>query len=116
MVSNIVDQFSGRLFSGRLVDSKSLYYRMLSTLKFHHILVSKLSLSGLLKVLLGIPYPVKPDDGNIIVFTGGAALTCLEFDHTRKRIGICFMNQPIIGEKEIRTGHKNMGGAFKNEW
>jgi hypothetical protein len=46
------------------------------------------------------------------MLTGGCALSCIELDHATGRVGINFINQPIIGD-ELRTGHKNCGFVFK---
>jgi broad specificity phosphatase PhoE len=74
------------------------------------------TLDTLLKVALGIPHPLetRQNSSDVVFLHGGCALSCLELDHATGKVGVLFLNQPIIHEPKLRTGHKNGGFNFRS--
>lgn len=74
-------------------------------------------LDTLLKVLLEVPDPLESTScrSNTVFLHGGCAFSCLEFDQETKKIGVMYLNQPIIAESKLRTGHK-IGGFSLKQW
>ena len=53
---------------------------------------------------------------NVVFLTGGCAMSCIEMERQTGRVSVCFLNQPVVPDKSIRTGHAISGFTFGNEW
>ncbi|CAD7942059.1 unnamed protein product [Amoebophrya sp. A25] len=74
-------------------------------------------LDTLLKILLGVPCPLegKEQSTPCIFLHGGCAFSCVELDHETGKVGVMYLNQPIVSESRLRTGHKIAGFSLK-QW
>ncbi|CAD7939549.1 unnamed protein product [Amoebophrya sp. A120] len=71
-------------------------------------------LDTLLKVLLRVPSALEADSPCIFLH-GGCAFSCVELDHDTGKVGVMYLNQPIVSESRLRTGHKIAGFSLK-QW
>jgi len=58
----------------------------------------------------------KLDSFDSYFLSGNVSISCFNFDQERRKVGVCFLNQPVI-DPEVRTGH-SLGGIHlrHNEW
>eukprot|EP00392_Amoebophrya_sp_AT5.2_P013871 g14003.t1 len=77
-------------------------------------------LDGLLKaLLLGSAQETTQHDGGavglggITFLTGGACLSCVQVSEDGERVGVDFLNLPILRKPEHLTGHKVSGFQMK---
>mmetsp|Transcript_24731 Transcript_24731/g.62181 ORF Transcript_24731/g.62181 Transcript_24731/m.62181 type:complete len:330 (+) Transcript_24731:83-1072(+) len=66
------------------------------------------------KVLLNVPNAFESNSPCIFLH-GGCAFSCVELDHETGKVGVMYLNQPIVSESRLRTGHKIAGFSLK-QW
>merc|ERR1712008_184022 len=84
-------------------------------------------LDTLLKILMEIPDPLDHSSStgysssqgnhksNTIFLHGGCALSAIELDRETQKLGVLYLNQPILADSKLRTGHK-IGGFSLRQW
>lgn len=60
----------------------------------------------------GASYGAFSNISSPVFLHGGCSLTCIELDKSTGRVGVHYMNIPIITDARLRTGHKNSGFQY----